>query len=124
MTNLGELYKCDICSNVVEIVHNSYGSLICCNQEMRLLKENNPSSDNAHFAHIECNGVDKKIKYNHPMTQEHYIEFIEVNSNDMKYKKRKYLKPNEPCEMEFKCVCNEGFFTRLYCNKDEMWVNR
>ncbi|HKZ16348.1 MAG TPA: desulfoferrodoxin FeS4 iron-binding domain-containing protein, partial [Geobacteraceae bacterium] len=40
MTNLLEIYKCDICGNIVEITHTGEGALICCGEEMKLMVEN------------------------------------------------------------------------------------
>ena len=96
MTQKFEMYKCDICNNVVEITHEGMGELVCCNQNMRLLKENKPMEDNAHFAHVEkLSDIEKRVYFNHPMTPEHHIEYIEVISSDNKYLKRKFLKENE-----------------------------
>ena len=35
MTKLLEVYKCEICGNIVEVVHSSGGTLSCCNQPMK-----------------------------------------------------------------------------------------
>lgn len=117
MTHLIELYKCNICSNVVEVVHEGVGNLTCCDEAMKLLEENIPNKEDAHYAHIcHIDEITKKIYFKHPMTQEHYIEFIEVISLDKKYIKRKHLKPNDAPELIFKCECKEGFYVRSYCN--------
>ena len=39
MTKLKEIYKCEICGNIIEVVHEGVGKLVCCNQEMELLAE-------------------------------------------------------------------------------------
>lgn len=125
MTQLLELYKCRICENVVEIAHKGVGNLVCCDENMKLLDEFIPMPDNAHFAHIEhLDDITKKITFNHPMTHEHHIEFIEVISNDKKYVKRKVLNETEACELIFDCQCKEGFYVRLYCNLDGVWVTK
>jgi len=117
MTHLADLFKCNICGNVVEMVHVGVGNLVCCDEAMKLLEEKYPERNDAHYAHIEnIDEITKKIHFNHPMTDEHYIEFIEVISNDKKYLKRKHLKPNEQAELTFKCECKEGFYVRNYCN--------
>ena len=117
MTHKFELYKCKICENIIEVVHEGIGSLVCCNETMRLLESHLPNNEDAHYAHLEnIDEITKKITFNHPMTQAHYIEFIEVISNDGKYLKRKFLKENETPELIFKCDCKEGFYVRLYCN--------
>lgn len=125
MTHLLELYKCKVCENIVEIVRQGLGSLVCCDEVMNLLDEKNPNSDDAHFAHIEkIDEITKKIHFNHPMTNEHYIEFIEVISLDKKYIKRKYLKIDEKPELVFKCDCKEGFYVRSYCNIHGLMVTK
>lgn len=125
MTHLLELYKCKICQNIVEVVHDGVGNLVCCDESMKLMEETIPNKDDAHFAHIEyLDEKTKKISYNHPMTKEHHIEFIEVISNDKKYVKRKHLNPEESCELVFECDCKAGFYTRLYCNIHGAYITR
>ena len=117
MTQLMELYKCKVCENVIEIVHQGAGTLVCCDEIMKLLEVKVPPKEDAHYAYIErLDELTKKIYFNHPMTPEHHIEFIEVISLDNKYIKRKYLKPNDVPELIFECHCTEGFQVRNYCN--------
>lgn len=125
MTKKLEIYKCEICGNVVEITHEGVGSLECCNQDMKLLQEYYPEKDNAHFAHKEkLSDIQNKVFFNHPMTPEHHIEYIEVISNDEKYIKRKFLNSDDEPEISFKCDCKEGFYIRLYCNLDGVWTTK
>lgn len=35
----GEVYKCSICGNVVEVKEAGGGELVCCGQPMELLEE-------------------------------------------------------------------------------------
>ena len=123
MTKKLDLYKCEICGNVVEIEHEGSDDLVCCGVEMVHLKEFQANHDNAHFAHTEeLENGDKKIFFNHPATMEHHIEFIEAISKDLKYVKKKFLSPEEKPEMILKCDCKEGYYIKLYCNKDGVWV--
>ena len=125
MTELLEIYKCNTCENVVEITHNGFGTLVCCGYDMKKMDEHIPNPDNAHFAHIEqTNEFEKKITFNHPMTPEHHIEYIEAISLDKKYVKRKFLSETEPAELTFKCECKEGFYVRIYCNLDGVWITK
>jgi superoxide reductase len=39
MTQKYEIYKCELCGNVVEVLHSGQGELVCCGQPMRLLEE-------------------------------------------------------------------------------------
>ncbi|MBQ8476470.1 desulfoferrodoxin FeS4 iron-binding domain-containing protein [bacterium] len=125
MTHKLEIYKCKICSNVIEVTHEGVGDLVCCNQNMTLMPEIEPSEENAHFAHIEkLSDIEKRIFFNHPMTPEHHLEYIEVISSDKKYLKRKFLKQDDNPELTFKCDCKEGFYVRLYCNIDGVYVTK
>ena len=125
MTKKLEMYKCEICGNIVEVTHEGFGGLVCCNQNMILLDEHQAPADNAHYAHIEkLSDIQKKIHFNHPMTQEHHIEYIEVISSDYKYIKRKFLHYSDKPELSFKCDCTEGFYVRLYCNLDGVWTTK
>ena len=44
MTEKGQVYKCDICGNVVEIRQEGQGELVCCGESMRLLKPEEAAS--------------------------------------------------------------------------------
>ena len=129
MTILNELFKCNICGNIVEVVNEGADSLVCCGEDMERVVPIEADSNNYHYAHIEVlKKVDdmefKKISINHEMTPEHYIEFIEAISNDGIHLKRKFLKFGEPAEMTLKCYCKQRFFVRLYCNRDGAWITK
>lgn len=36
---VGEVYKCNVCGNVVEVKEAGGGELVCCGQPMELVKE-------------------------------------------------------------------------------------
>ena len=123
MTKLKEIYKCEICGNIVEIVHTGGGSLVCCNQEMTLLEEKNEdASVEKHVPYIEktMSGILVKIGQNqdHPMTDEHYIEWIQVIADGVSY--RKFLKPGDKPEAEFS-IDADNISAREYCNVHGLW---
>ncbi len=125
MTEKLEIYKCEICGNVIEITHSGANTLVCCNREMKLLEEHLPNENNAHFAHREKQSdIQNRVYFNHPMTKEHHIEYIEIISNDNKYLKRKFLNYDDKAEISFKCDCIEGYKVRLYCNLDGVWLTK
>ena len=39
MTKVGEVYKCEICGNIVDVLHEGAGQLVCCGQPMKLIKK-------------------------------------------------------------------------------------
>lgn len=122
MTELNQIYKCEICGNIVEVVHPSGGTLSCCNQPMKLLVENTTEAAlEKHIPVIEKvdDGVVVKIgSVEHPMIETHYIEWIEVVTANKVY--RKYLKPGEKPEAYFKLE-EEVLFAREYCNLHGLW---
>jgi len=122
MTNIREIYRCEICGNIVEVVHASGGTLVCCGQSMTLVKENTvDASKEKHIPVVEKveDGILVKVgSVEHPMTPEHYIEWIEVHTANKIY--RKYLKPGEKPQAMFK-VEEEIKFVREYCNVHGLW---
>jgi len=36
---IGEKYKCNVCGNIVEVIEVGGGTLVCCNKEMKLIKD-------------------------------------------------------------------------------------
>ena len=40
MPNKLEVYKCEVCGNIVEVLHGGAGALVCCGQNMKLMSEN------------------------------------------------------------------------------------
>ena len=39
MTERLQVYKCEICGNIVEVLHEGQGELVCCGEPMKLLVE-------------------------------------------------------------------------------------
>ena len=111
MTEKNQIYKCNICGNVVEVLHTGVGQLVCCNQPMELLQEKNTDEGlEKHVPVIEelpsnmCQGKDGvRIKIGempHPMEENHYIEWIEIIPEDGK-RGKKFLKTADKHEVEF-----------------------
>lgn len=124
MTELMQIYKCEICGNIVEVIHPAGGELVCCGQAMTLLTEQtNETMQEKHKPVIVFEGETKTIRVGaipHPMENEHYIMFIEAISPDKKYIKRKYLSPHEAPELELKCKC-DTVIARELCNLHGLW---
>lgn len=122
MTKLNEIYKCELCGNIVEVVHNSGGQLVCCGKPMELLVENTvDAAKEKHIPVIEKlqDGVLVKVgEVEHPMLENHYIEWIEVLTENKVY--RKYLKPGEKPEAVFK-LDEEVLIAREYCSLHGLW---
>ena len=122
MTELNQIYKCEVCGNIVNVVHTGAGELVCCGQPMKLQTEN--TVDAAQEKHVPAiakieNGVKITIgSIPHPMEESHYIEWIEIIADGKSYKK--FLKPEEEPVAEF-CVDGENITAREYCNLHGLW---
>jgi len=44
MTKVGEKYKCTVCTNVVSVIRNGVGTLVCCDKPMELVIEQTATS--------------------------------------------------------------------------------
>jgi superoxide reductase len=125
MVKVKEIYKCNVCGNIVEVVHASDGQLVCCGQPMELLKEKVQDAGNEkHVPVIEKTASGVKIKVGsipHPMEEKHYIEWIELHADGTVY--RKFLRPGEKPEAEF-CVTAKVLTARAYCNVHGLWRSK
>jgi superoxide reductase len=125
MTKKLEVYKCEICGNIVEVTNAGKGKLVCCGQEMDLLKEGTAdSSTDKHVPFIEKIEGGYKVKVgeneSHPMTEKHYIQWIELLTENKVY--RKFLTPEDKPEATFKVDDNEKIISaREYCNIHGLW---
>jgi len=122
MTALNQIYKCEICGNIVEVVHTGKGQLVCCGQPMKLLQENTTdASTEKHVPVIEKSGSKVTVKVGsvtHPMEEKHYIEFIELLADGKIF--RKFLNPGEKPEATFE-IQADNITAREYCNIHGLW---
>ena len=126
MTKIYEIYKCSVCGNVVEVLADGAGELVCCGQPMTLLEEQNYESEfgEKHIPLVIKNddsSCDVKIgSYPHPMSEEHHIVFAEVfNENGRCIK---YLDINQEPVVKFNC--DNITYAREYCNIHGLWSNK
>ncbi len=122
---MGELqvYKCQVCGNIVEVLHVGGGTLVCCGQDMNLLQEKAQDEGNEkHLPVIEVidSGVKVKVgSLQHPMEEDHFIQWIEVITKEKSY--REFLLPGKGPEAEF-CVKKDDIIAvRELCNKHGLW---
>jgi len=131
MTRLNQIYKCNVCGNIVEVLHIGEGELVCCGQPMELQKENTvDAATEKHVPIIEFLPEDKegntlpiKIKVGevpHPMDEDHYIEWIEIKMIKSGRIAKKYLKPGDAPEADFRSREKE-IEARAYCNLHGLW---
>ena len=122
MTERLQIYKCEVCGNIVEVLHDGAGELVCCGQPMTLLVANTvDAAKEKHVPVIEktANGVTVKIgSAPHPMEEKHYIEWIEIMADGKAY--RQFLKPGDAPEATFDIQANK-IGAREHCNIHGLW---
>jgi superoxide reductase len=122
MTALKQVYKCNVCGNVVEVLHTGKGELVCCGQPMELLQEKATDIGlEKHVPVIEATERGIKVKVGdvpHPMEEKHYIEWVEVVADGDSC--RKFLKPGDKPEAEFE-IRPQTMVAREYCNIHGLW---
>lgn len=117
-----EVYKCDLCGNIVEVLHGGGGELVCCGQPMKLFTENTvDAAKEKHVPVIEKVDGGYKVKVGdvpHPMEEKHFIEFVELIADGKVY--RQFLNPGEAPEAMF-CIEAADVSAREYCNLHGLW---
>lgn len=117
-----EIYKCEACGNIVEVLHGGGGELVCCGEPMTLFIENTvDAAKEKHVPVTEKTADGFKVKVGsvaHPMTKEHYIEWIEVIADGKVF--RQFLKPGDAPEAEF-CIKADKVTAREYCTLHGLW---
>ena len=116
------IYKCELCGNIVEVLHEGEGDLVCCNQQMKLFGENTvDASEEKHVPVITRTAGGFKVtvgRVPHPMEDKHYIEWIELMANGKAY--RQFLNSGQAPEAEF-CIDATNVTAREYCNVHGLW---
>jgi superoxide reductase len=117
-----QVYKCNICGNIVEVLHGGAGELVCCGEPMELLDEKTADTGKEkHVPVIEKIDGGFKVKVGdvpHPMEEKHYIEWIELLADGKAY--RQFLQPGKPAEAVFN-INAATVSAREHCNVHGLW---
>lgn len=117
-----EVYKCEACGNIVEVLTGGAGELVCCGEPMKLMTENTvDAAKEKHVPVIEQTAEGIKVKVGstaHPMEDKHFIEWIEIIADGKAY--RQFLNPGEAPEAVFPIKATQ-VTAREYCNKHGLW---
>lgn len=121
-----DLYKCEVCGNIVQTLFIGGGELVCCGQPMKKIeiqtKENAMLEKHVPVFVKDENGIDE-IRVGeilHPMTEEHHITLIEAFSEDRNCIQMKFLYAND----EPKMILHEKtpkMVARELCNIHGLW---
>ena len=117
-----EFYLCAICGNLVELINDGGGELVCCGEPMKLLNAN--TTDAATEKHVPvCTRDGNQLhvavgSVAHPMVAAHYIQWICVAQAGRM--QRATLQPGQAPEADF--VIKDGpAVVYEYCNLHGLW---
>ena len=117
--NRNEIYKCNICGNIVEVLTVGGGDLVCCGENMKKLEEKTADvTTEKHVPAVEGNVVKVGKNAAHPMEEKHFIEWLEVTSDGKVCKQ--FLKPGDKPEAEFD-IGDKKVVAREHCNIHGLW---
>jgi len=113
-----KFYRCAICGNLVYLIDQGKGTLVCCGQPMdKLIANTTDASMEKHVPVTRIDGNTVTIKIGsepHPMLPEHHIEwvFIEGAASGCLY----YLKIDGQPEISVPLPGDKPVTVYAYCN--------
>lgn len=122
MIERNQIFKCNVCGNIVAVTDVGGGKLVCCGKPMELLAEN--TQDAAVEKHVPfIVSAEERLEVrvgevDHPMVPEHHISWIEVVTD--KSSLRRYLAPGDEPVASF-CLPSGPYTVRAYCNLHGLW---
>jgi superoxide reductase len=120
-----QIYKCDVCGIVAEVLEDGAGELVCCGRPMRRLAED--ASGAARELHVP---VATKVEGGlrvclgdvpHPMDAKHFILWIELLKEGRS--QRQFLRPGQKPEAFFALDAPEAT-VRALCSQHGLWTTR
>ena len=118
-----EIYKCEVCGNLVQVLLAGVGELVCCGQPMKLqtIQHDTTELGEKHAPVIENRGNLRFVQVkSHPMLKEHYIQWLEVFNNDKSEVHLKYFEPETVPELEISCL-KDDIKAIEFCNIHGLW---
>ena len=127
MAKKGMIYRCSVCGNIVEVLEEGAGTLVCCGQDMEMLQEKEQDQGlEKHVPQIKIEGDIVTVTVGdilHPMEDSHYIQFIQlIVDGDTQ---TKYLLPSQQPITQFKLLKEyKNITAREYCNLHGLWKSK
>lgn len=125
MNKMAKFYRCLECGNIVGLINEGGGQLVCCGKPMEELipntEENVATEKHIPLVHEENGTVYVKVgEVLHPMLDNHYIQWIYLLTDQGG--QRKVLKPGMKPEAVFHIAENEVVLEVVaYCNLHGLW---
>lgn len=124
MANKLDIYKCQKCGVMIEVLKGGNCEIVCCGQQMAKLMANTvDAAKEKHVPVIEKLPDGFKVKIGsvpHPMEEKHFIEWIELLVDGAAY--RQFLKPGDAPEAVFRIKAN-NVSAREHCNIHGLWAD-
>lgn len=119
-----KFYLCSRCGNMVGLIQEGGGTLVCCGEDMKELVPNTTdAASEKHVPVISVKGNEVTIKVGsapHPMTEEHYIPWIYIQTE--KGGQRKFLTPKDEPSLTFTLTDDDRLIAAFaYCNLHGLW---
>lgn len=122
--NEKSFFKCEKCGNIVQLLWDGGGELVCCGQPMtKLVPDSVEASHEKHIPVCEKNGNTLKVQVGeqlHPMTPDHWIQWVAVEEPN--FTQSYFLYPGDEPIVEFE-VKGDDYKVYAYCNIHGLWVN-
>lgn len=126
MAQRPEIYVCELCGNIVEVLEGADGTLVCCGQDMTLQKENSTdAAQEKHVPVVTVSDTEATVQVGstlHPMEPQHFIAWIELQQgNNIQ---RVYLGAGESPKAVFTIRAGIPVYARAYCNLHGLWKTK
>lgn len=123
MAKTKKFFRCKVCGNLVGLINDGGGELVCCGEPMVLLVANTTdAATEKHVPVLTRNGNQLHVDVGsvaHPMTAEHYIQWIYVSQGNLS--QRVALEPGQAPAADFNI--GDGPVTVFeYCNLHGLWT--
>ena len=122
MTNRYELYRCNICGNLIEILISGDGHPICCGEEMERLENKNDDKNSPELTEKHTPTIEKQENERIISVQKHHIVFLQTISDDKTESCIKFLHPEQPAVMK-NIAKNNNIHARSYCNIHGIYIS-
>ena len=117
--------KCEVCGNLVGMLHDGGAPMTCCGKTMsRLVPNTTDASVEKHVPSVKVEGYTVTVQIGeapHPMEAAHHIEWIMVNQGAKT--QRIALTPDSAPIAVFECSPDDGnnISVYCYCNLHGLW---
>jgi len=123
MMKKGQIYRCNTCGNILELINEGSGIPTCCGAKFEILNDKTKNVGiEKHLPIIKKTDKGIKVKVGeipHPMEEEHHIAWIEIITDNGIQKI--FLKPGDTPEAEFNIEYTDNLIAKQYCTVHGLW---